>query len=199
MRRPWVVVFFISFFLAGAGVSLAAGSIPSGKDKAGRVCEACHGKDGKTANALIPKLEGQQFDYLVLMLKDFKSGKRKNEQMAPVSEKLKDADIEDLAAYYSSLKPPVEQSDPVLAAKGKGKFETCQECHGVTGEGQGGIPRIGGQHADYLAGQINAYRNNSRPNIIMSNFVKELTDDEIKAVAAYAAGLKKIPSLQEKK
>ena len=49
-----------------------------------------------------PRIAGQQPDYLEKVLKDYKSGARKNAIMAPQAANLTDQDIADLAAYYSA-------------------------------------------------------------------------------------------------
>lgn len=87
--------------LALGAPSAFAGDAEAGKQKSAP-CAACHGADGNSAVADFPKLAGQQYDYLVKALKDYKSGARKNAIMAPQAASLTQQDIEDLAAYYSS-------------------------------------------------------------------------------------------------
>jgi cytochrome c553 len=82
--------------------------------KAGRqkalVCQTCHGLDGKSKLPEAPNLAGQTEVYLAKALKDFRSGERKNDMMSLVAPTLKDADIEDLAAYYAAI--PVTVGTP---------------------------------------------------------------------------------------
>lgn len=80
-----------------------AGDIAAGKQKAA-TCAACHGANGISANPIWPNLAGQKAPYIVLQLKAFKSGERKNAIMAPMASGLSDADMENLAAYFASLK-----------------------------------------------------------------------------------------------
>ena len=80
-----------------------AGDIAAGKAKSA-TCVACHGKAGISNNPLWPNLAGQKEKYLIKQLKAFKDGTRKNPPMAPMIAPLTDKDIENLAAYYSSLK-----------------------------------------------------------------------------------------------
>lgn len=80
-----------------------AADIEAGKAKA-VICAACHGAEGISANPLWPNLAGQKEAYLVKQIKAFKSGERKDPSMAPMVAGLTDADIENLAAYFSSLK-----------------------------------------------------------------------------------------------
>ena len=83
-----------------------AGDVEAGKAKAA-VCAACHGADGKAAIPTYPNLAGQNEGYLKLALKAYKNGERKAGQagiMAGMATPLSDADIDNLAAYFSSLK-----------------------------------------------------------------------------------------------
>lgn len=67
-------------------------------------CQACHGAQGISNNSLWPNLAGQKKDYLVLQLKAFRSGERKNPIMNPMSQNLSDSDIEKIAEHFSGLK-----------------------------------------------------------------------------------------------
>ncbi len=90
-------------FAALTGVTAqAAGNVKAGYEKA-QMCEACHGLDGRSTMPEAPNLAGQVDDYLVTQLKAFKSGARKNEQMAVIAQMLSPQEIEDLAAYYSAI------------------------------------------------------------------------------------------------
>ena len=81
----------------------AAGNAEAGKAKSA-TCAACHGVDGNSSVPSFPKLAGQNSDYLYHSLKDYKSGKRKNPIMAGQVQTLTDADMRDLAAYFSKRK-----------------------------------------------------------------------------------------------
>ena len=71
-------------------------------------CETCHGLDGIAKLPGAPNLAGQSPDYLVQALQEFRSGARQNDMMSLVASKLSDTDINDLAAYYASIKIAVE-------------------------------------------------------------------------------------------
>lgn len=81
-----------------------AADIAAGKKKASS-CAACHGANGISNNDAWPNLAGQKKGYLIKALKDFRDGKRSNPMMSPMAKSLSDEDIENLAAYYSSLEP----------------------------------------------------------------------------------------------
>lgn len=80
-----------------------AGDIAAGKAKAAS-CAACHGAVGISSVEAWPNLAGQKEGYLKKQLQDFKSGKRADPMMVNMAKPLSDADIDNLAAYYSSLK-----------------------------------------------------------------------------------------------
>ena len=91
------IVFLASSFSANAG------DIEAGKEKA-VTCTACHGKNGISSNSEWPNLAGQQEAYLKNQIKAFRDGVRENVLMSPMVSNLSDQEIEDLAAYFSSLK-----------------------------------------------------------------------------------------------
>ncbi len=89
--------------MGSMGSAMAAGDAAAGKVKAA-VCAACHGANGISTNALWPNLRGQKADYIIKQLKAFKAGTRKDPLMSPQAAQLTDQDIENVAAYFSSLK-----------------------------------------------------------------------------------------------
>lgn len=91
--------------LLGAASGAQAADIAKGREKADQVCAACHGKDGNTPiDPSYPRLAGQHRDYLARAMLDYKTGQRRNPIMTPQAEQLSRADIENLAAYYASLR-----------------------------------------------------------------------------------------------
>jgi len=91
------------FALSLSTSTLAAGDAVAGKGKAA-LCAACHGPDGISSTDIWPNLKGQKYGYLVKQIKAFRDGSRKDPSMQPMVAGLSDADIENLAAYFSSLK-----------------------------------------------------------------------------------------------
>jgi cytochrome c553 len=85
-----------------------AGDAKAGRQKAESVCAVCHGVDGLAKIPEAPNLAGQNENYLIAQLTAFKSGERKNEMMSVVSQDLSDAEIENLAAYYSGIEVSVK-------------------------------------------------------------------------------------------
>lgn len=186
-----------------ATATAATGSAEAGKAKSA-TCAACHGADGNSLNPQWPSLAGQHATYIVKELKAFKSGARQNALMSAMAMPLSDQDMLDLAAYFSTQKLAPATANPDLVAAGEhlyrgGNKETgvpaCLACHGPAGRGNGpaGWPAIGGQHADYLTIQLDAYRSKERTTDgdtqMMRNVAAHLTDDDIKAVTSYIQGL----------
>lgn len=85
-----------------SGQALANGNIARGKQKA-VTCFACHGVDGNAVDPQYPRLAGQYDEYLQQALHEYKDGRRKNPIMMGMVAALTDQDIEDVAAYFSSL------------------------------------------------------------------------------------------------
>lgn len=101
MKRTLLVAGIIAVF-GVAGAAQAAGDAAAGKAKAA-TCAGCHGANGE-GKAPNPKLAGLAEDKIVQDLKDYKSGKRNNPIMKAFASQLSAKDMENLAAYYASLK-----------------------------------------------------------------------------------------------
>jgi cytochrome c553 len=176
---------------------------------AAQVCAACHAADGNSIGPANPKIAGQHPEYLHKQLADFKGqGAKKpardNAVMTSMVANLSDADLKNLAAYYSGQKlKPAVAADKELAALGQkvwrgGNTQTgvpaCAGCHGPTGAGiPAQYPRVSGQYSEYLAAQLRAFRDGGRandPNGMMRGVTSRMSEREIKAVAEYAAGLR---------
>jgi cytochrome c553 len=169
-----------------------------------QVCLASHGADGNTVAAANPKLAGMNEEYLYKQLSDFKSGARKNPIMNGMVKDLTDADLKNLAAYYSLQQPkPGTAKDAELAQHGEKIYRggvlgagvpACASCHGPQGKGiPTQFPRLAGQHADYTYAQLNAFRVGARANDaakMMRTIAAKMTDADMKAVATYIQGLR---------
>ena len=167
------------------------------------VCSSCHGLGGRSISPTFPRLAGQQHDYLVNQLMAFRDHTRADPHahtyMWGMAAKLSDATIDGVATYYSS-QPPVAGTpgDPALIAAGKKIFDdgiasrdvpACSSCHGEKAEGADQIPRLAGQHVGYLEEQLSNFSSLARNNEIMHENSKNLTPDEIRAVAAFFGSL----------
>ena len=97
-----VHAFFVGLLAVSSTAALAA-DIAAGKAKAA-MCAGCHGADGVSVAPNYPNLAGQKEQYLVKAMGDFKTGARKDPTMNAMAAPLSDADMANLAAFYSSLK-----------------------------------------------------------------------------------------------
>lgn len=197
----------------GMAQSSIAGDAAAGKDKT-QLCSACHGADGNSMAATFPKLAGQSEKYLLKQLNDIKSGDRPVPTMVGQLDDMSEEDLADIAAYYASQTGTGGQADPSKVALGqkvyragvsKSGVAACVACHGAQGEGNGpaGFPALAGQHADYIAGQLRAFRigaentleenpagrTNDGDGRMMRDVAARMSDNEIDAVASYIAGL----------
>lgn len=161
-----------------------AADIAAGKSRT-EACQGCHGNAGASANPIWPNLAGQTAIYLEAQLRKFKSGDRANPIMKPIAEALNDADIQNLAAYFASLPAKSAGGDAALAKAGKDQIPQCMGCHGNKLQGQGQFPRLAGQHPQYLAKQLSDFKSGVRKSGSMNAVAKTLTEDNIKAMAAY--------------
>lgn len=102
MTRILSATLFAVFLTFASTVSAGPGDPELGKAKSA-ICVACHGVAGISPNPQWPNLAGQKDQYLILSMKAYRDGDRQNALMSPISQGLSDEDIENLAAYYSSL------------------------------------------------------------------------------------------------
>jgi len=183
--------------LAAAAFSLpaAAGDPARGEVIAAERCVACHGADGKSALAEIPRLAGQQAGFITLQMILFREGLRQVPAMQAPTEKLSDSDIEALAAYFAGLPsaPPEDRKprDAALMVRGQAisAARNCGVCHLPNYAGRAQIPRLTHQHEAFLAHTMAEYRDGNRVGIDtqMNGAVQGLSDADIAALAHYLA------------
>ncbi|MCP4318879.1 MAG: cytochrome c [Hyphomicrobiales bacterium] len=101
-NRAWRAGWLLLAGIALAGPA-AAQDAKAGRDKA-QMCVVCHGVDGIAVAPNAPNLAGENAAYIVAQLEAFRSGKRTHEQMSIIAADLQDADIADLARWYSLIK-----------------------------------------------------------------------------------------------
>lgn len=165
-------------------------------------CSVCHGADGESASPAFPRLAGQHAGYIERQLRDYKSGKRKSSAMNPMVEQLSDADFQALGAWFESRPTRShEVEDPDLAQVGRFLFTrgnpysgvaACSVCHGPSGHGTPALPRLAGQHAQYVERQLKAFdkRERTNDNAVVHAIASKLTELEIKALASHISGMK---------
>lgn len=174
------------------------GDAQAGKTAAA-ACSGCHGVAGISTSPAFPNLAGQHADFLVDSLKSFKSGIRKNDMMSPMAAGLNEADIRNVAAYFSQASCMVTGGDKAKAELGKAKAANCAACHSATGlYGTGAVgisgtptwPNLAGQNAEYLASSLKSYQDGSRIHPVMTSVAKTLSDSDIEHLSAYYASVK---------
>ncbi|MDX5298908.1 MAG: cytochrome c4 [Gammaproteobacteria bacterium] len=186
-----------------AGLAHAGGDAATGQAKSA-TCAACHGADGNSMMGNFPSLAGQGERYLVKQMQDVKSGARAIPEMTGLLDNLSQQDLEDIAAYFASQKGGIGQAKPELVEAGQALYRggnlangvaACTACHSPNGSGNApaGFPRLSGQHPEYTAKQLRAFRSGERANDgesrMMRDVAARLTDAEIEAVANYLRGL----------
>jgi cytochrome c553 len=194
-RRSAVAIFAAALTLLTLACARAAhADAEAGRQKA-QVCAACHGPGGNSVNPAVPTLAGQPQQFVVTQLFMFREGKRKDAQMSPFAANLSNADLNDLAAYFSAQPhaPPTHVSAPDIAAAGRRitQQNNCVACHAATLMGQQHIPRLAGQHAEYLRIQLRGFKASTRFDMDgnMTSAAQGLSDADIDILADYLSGL----------
>jgi cytochrome c553 len=169
-----------------------------------QVCSMCHGANGVSTSPKFPRLAGQQPDYIVAQLTNFRDGSRSDplaeEFMWGIARKLTEAQIVSIADILGKLSAP--RNDPVdaaLMATGKKIYTegiaskaipACMMCHGPNGEGFGSFPRLAYQHQAYMINQLRVFKSGrGRPDTPMSAIAPNMSDEEMMAVTGYLQGM----------
>jgi cytochrome c553 len=193
----------------GLSLNAAAQDAKAGDAKAGEkqaaMCIGCHGIPGYQASFpdvyKVPMIAGQNAEYIVAALTEYKKGERKHPTMRGIAESLSSQDMADLAAFYATeskaAPPPATTAGTVpadvaaLLAKG-----SCASCHGAnfTTPIAPGYPKLAGQHASYLFAALKAYQVDNNPilgrsNAIMKGMAGPFSHAELKVLADYFSSL----------
>ena len=185
----------------------APGIDPAGQLAAQRVavatCATCHGRQGRSVSPKFPVLAGQHAGYLAAQLKAFKAQTRGDPDalgyMWGMAAPLDDAMIAALAAYYAAQRPTYGSSgDAVVIAHGADIYANgiaaegippCLACHGPGAVGTDEVPRLAGQHAQYVLKQLRSFQSNLRDVAVMHGVAQGLQTKEMQAVASYLQSL----------
>ena len=196
--------------VAHASDAPVAGDVAAGKAKSA-MCMACHGQDGNSPSNAFPSIAGQNAAYIAKQLQDYKSGKRVNALMVGMVASLSAEDMQNLGAFYASqqikAQPAVAEDMRALVEQGRVLYQNgraatgttsalaaCSACHGAAGFGNApaAYPALRGQHAAYTELMLKAFRDGARSNdlnAVMRQAGQSLSDDDIRALAAYAANM----------
>jgi cytochrome c553 len=189
---------------AAQGQLIVVGGGPGG---AAVTCFGCHGLQGQgDAGAGFPRLSGLDPTYFAKQMADYASGARPNGAMSPIAQQLSATDYHSLALYYAGLPPQVpavqlSATDRRLPEAGKAVYDrgapergvqACADCHGPAGGGFNPVYPSVVQPSAYNEGQMRDWQAGTRrndPHDLMGRVARRMTDDDIRAVSAYLAGL----------
>jgi cytochrome c553 len=170
-------------------------------------CHTCHGMQGAgDSSGAFPRLSGQSAWYLYKQLKDYASGQRQNDVMSPIAKTLSDQQMEDVAAFYAAQQEtaaaPRPEPDTLLLQRGAAISATglpdkgvaaCVNCHGPSGRGlPPSFPYLAGQYGPYIELQFRFWKEGARRNDplgVMQHIAQQLSEEDIRAVAAYFASM----------
>ena len=171
----------------------------AGEDKAINLCSTCHGPRGISTSPEFPILAAQRKGYLEAQLEAFRAHSRSekiaHDFMWGIAGGLDDKMIGAVAVYYAAQPAASGRpGDPALVVKGKQLFDqgvadrgipACASCHGADAKGIADFPRLAGQHAKYVVKQLQYIQTLVRTAPVMHGIIKDITPDEMQAVAAY--------------
>jgi cytochrome c553 len=158
-----------------------------------QTCVPCHGEKGASTQGLFPILAGQEQYYLYVQLKDFKSGLRADPVMGPIASALEKEEMMLIARYFSEQQWPeidyqategeIKTAHKVIAAG------ECIACHLGSFKGNSRVPRLAGQHPEYLAKTMLDFKNKKRMNAPdIASLLETFSEEELKAMAAFLSG-----------
>ena len=177
--------------------AVLAAEAPAEMQEKLQICAACHGENGVSPNRDVPSLAAQPDIFTQWQLVYMRDGVRKVDAMEDVVKTMTDNDIRFYGAYFASLPPPAPQHARLNEADSAEvlnlmKPRRCANCHGDAMAGQGEVPRVAGQRADYLVKALRDFRQNvrrGRGNAVMIEMVATITDNDIKLLADYLSRL----------
>jgi cytochrome c553 len=175
----------------------------SAQQLAATTCANCHGVNGHSTSPTFPNLAAQTAPYLQAQLRAFRDQTRADPDalayMWGMASQLSDTTIEAISAYYAAqTASPAKPEDAKHTARGKQIFEegvaaqgipACATCHGPQARGNNIFPRLAGQHADYLVKQMLVIQSALRAAPVMHGVIKDLPQDQMRAVAIYLESL----------
>jgi cytochrome c553 len=177
---------------------LMAITLPGDVDRGkviGQTCTGCHGIPG-AYNAQpayhVPKLGGQNADYVEIALQGYRRGTRGHQTMQAQASSLSDQDIADVAAYFAGFAGEAETGRTRASAQmieaGRAKAATCVACHGAEGVAAAPQwPNLAGQHETYLKVAIEHYKDGDRTDLVMNPLIAPLDEQSIEELAAFFA------------
>ena len=184
--------------VAGLAVDLDAGRAIAQAN-----CSTCHGMDGRGETDTAPNLAAQPAEYLVESLQAYKEGQRLHAAPMKLASAMSDADVRNVAGYYSSLPKLPAAASAVAYQPGDSSYHeggrtaaVCTECHGANGYSQEpGVPSLAGQQPAYMIVATQEYSSGSRPHMAKEGMLKALEKVDIEKMAVYFAA--QVPPVRE--
>lgn len=183
----------------GTRLALLGASPASGSTIVKETCAACHGETGVSVDPQqFPNLAGQTEEAIFKQLRDFQTGARASDIMAPIAQALTEAQTRDVAAYFAAQKrveavggSPTAPANIVelarIGAPARG-IPSCYSCHGQSRSGPEEAPVLFGQSASYLEDQLKKFASAERRNDMfarMRTIAKQLSPEEMHGMAIY--------------
>lgn len=179
------IALFYALQPADAAKTPAAGDQASGQ-QASATCAGCHGETGVSGSPATPSLAGQDAQYIVAALQDYKGGLRSDETMKGLAASLDDNAMKNLAAYFNGQKPKAPNVRKPLTTEEWA--ERCDRCHGLNGNSTDPrLPMLAGQRPDYLQKALQAYRARTRKSSEMAAMSEGLSEDDVEGLATHYA------------
>ena len=176
-----------------AVLSLTAPSVAQEVNGRLPTCLACHGKDGTSPISTVPSLGAMPVNYVLTQLYLFREKVRVAEPMNVMANGLTDDDLRALGDIFNKMPAPLpasalSASEQETASALISKYH-CNSCHGSDLGGQQTIPRIAGQHAEYVRQALIGYKSNTRRGYspAMNEAAQDIKDDEIPLLSRYVA------------
>ncbi len=195
MKIDWIATLMIVFALNLLSTAMASDDVYEPVRPYLTTCFSCHGDNGGSTVAEYPILAGQEFYYLYVQLKDFKSGLRAGPVMGPIVSGMERAELKLLAQYFADQPWPEKSAATVTEGDRKVAMASitagqCVACHLSGFEGNSRVPRARGQHAAYLEKTLLDFKTRARNNSpSKSTLMASMSDEEIASVAAYLSGM----------
>jgi len=169
-------------------------------------CSRCHGTDGMGRGpGAFPRLAGQRPTYVVATLQAYARGERHSGIMGPLAAALEPHAMQEIAKYYATRRARPSKASPAPAEMENGRIiamrglpdrlvPPCTECHGPGPTRRNEhYPKLAGQYEEYLRQQLSLFKSGRRGGTpfhhIMHKVASQLTEEQVRAVAAYYASL----------
>lgn len=158
-------------------------------------CGGCHAIEGYRnvyPSFHVPKLGGQNTDYIEIALQGYRRSDRSHDTMHAQVATFSDQDIVDVAGYIGSLENApqkgISRAKPEMIRAGEEKSAVCAPCHGPTGVAPASQwPNLAGQHASYIERALEQYKTGERADLVMGPMAAPLDQATIRELAAFFA------------